>query len=60
MYYEYASTTKQVLTSVIKTVLTILLVIVYTSTKSKHDYYNNNYVRILMTFESGFKIFHMS
>ena len=33
MYYEYISTTKQVLISVIKIVVTILLVIFYTSTK---------------------------
>ena len=33
MYYEYTSTTKQVLTSVIKIVLTILQVIFYISTK---------------------------
>ena len=30
--------------------------------KSKHDYYNNDNIRLLMTFEIGFKIFriHMS
>ena len=33
MYFEYTSTRKQVLTSVIKIVFTILLVIFYTSTK---------------------------
>ena len=35
MYFEYTSTRKQVLTSVIKIVFTILLVIFYTSTKIK-------------------------
>ena len=47
MYYKYTSTTKQVLTSVVKIVLTILWVIFYTSTK------------IETLFESGFKIFYM-
>ena len=55
MYYEYTSTKKEVLTSVIKIVLQVIF---YTSTK--HDYYNNDNVRLLMTFEYGFKIFHMS
>ena len=52
MYYEYTSTTKQVLTSDIKIVLTVLDVIFYTSTKIE--------TRLLMTLEFGFKIFHMS
>ena len=62
MYFEYTSTRKQVLTSVIKIVFTILLVIFYTSfiLKSKHNYYNNDNIWLLMTFESGFKIFNMS
>ena len=52
MYYEYTSTRKQVLKSVIKIVLTILQVTFYNSTKIE--------TRVLMTFESGFKIFHMT
>ena len=65
MYYEYTSTTKQVLRSV-KTVLTstILQEILILQLKSKHDSFNNDIVPLLMTFESGFKIFqiqiHMS
>ena len=60
MYYEYTSTTKQVLRSV-KTVLTstILQEILILQLKSKHDGFNNDIVRLLMTFESGFKIFQI-
>ena len=60
MYYEYTSTTKQALRSV-KTVLTstILQEILILQLKSKHDSFNNDKVRLLMPFESGFKIFQI-
>ena len=60
MYYEYTSTTKQVLLSVIKIVLTILLVANFLYFNYNRSTNDNDNVRLLMALESGVKIFHTS
>ena len=57
MYYQYTSTTKRVLTIYLLALICKYFFVL--QLKWKHDYCNNDGIRLLMIFESGFKIFRI-